>query len=336
MDQDLEHVFGDIFLLGLPPEGPQEEALTEIKTLGLRHFILFKRDLTLPQAKVPPPKDHLARELPYFKWRKALEGLGIMGLWAVDQEGGPVVRLLPPLCPPLRAPLELAESPHPEDALAREARKCAQALKDLGINFNLAPVLDLADQKAPRFLQARTLGKDPNRVAALAQIYLEVFKSFGLLCCGKHFPGLGGVSLDPHLDLPRIKNISSTALIPFAQMVKASVPALMTTHLIVEGLGEEPATFSPALVRMIREDLRFSGAILTDDLDMGAISKHWSLPEAIEKALWAGHDLLLICQDFWRAIEAIKDFKRQCRRSKALRRRVAQAAGRVARLMLYR
>ncbi len=236
------------------------------------------------------------------------------------------------MCPELPAPLTLAQGPQPEEQVAHATRQCAQALKRLGINFNLAPVLDLADQKAPKFLQARTLGKDPRQVATLAQVYLEVCRAQGLLCCGKHFPGLGGVSLDPHVELPRIEKVAHEALLPFQAMIAAGIPALMTTHLVVAQWGPEPVTFSSVGLRFLREELGFSGPVLTDDLDMGAISRHWALPEALEKALQAGHDLLLICQDFWRAVEAIKTLQKEVKRSAALKRRVGQAAERVARL----
>ncbi len=311
----------EIFMIALPGPELSPEVKEALKTLKIKNFIFFRR--------------HISSREQFLDLLSQLEKISQGGLRAVDQEGGPVVRLSPPLAPSLKAPLELAQGPSPEKTVAQEAKICLKILRTFGLNFNLAPVLDLADETAPPYLQARTFGKDPSLVACFGRIYIQTFQTAGVLCCAKHFPGLGGVEVDPHRDLPRVARLSEEALYPFAEAIRAGVPAIMTTHLLVEALSLQPVTFSPEIIKLLRHRLGFKGPILTDDLDMGAIAKRWPLPEALTKALLAGHDLLLICQDFWRAIKGIEEFLKEVAQSPRLRARAEEAAWRVKGLRSY-
>jgi len=305
-------------MVGLPgPELTQreEEAIDE---LGLRHFIFFSRNFTHP-AK--------GKAL-LMKLKK--KG----GLLAVDQEGGPVVRLRPPLFTELLAPLALAQTERPEETVRTQAEICASQLQKLGFNLNLAPVLDLGDENSPPFLRGRTFGRHPETVARLGKLYIKTFLQKGLLCCAKHFPGLGEARVDPHEDLPRLEKLSSEALLPFEVGVKAGVPCVMTTHLLVQELDKEMATFSAKITGLLREKLSFNGVILTDDLFMGAIKRRMSLPEAALKAFIAGHDLLLLCQDLWESLETIKTLLPELR-SRSLQNRVEESLKRQERLLKY-
>ena len=285
--------YASLFLIGLSGERLTPLEKEAIKALGLRHFIFFSRNFI----------DHQ-------QWQSLLSGLKSLTslrFLAVDQEGGPVVRLKPPLFPPLRAPLSLAQSKNPELVVKDEASFCASYLKALGLNLNLAPVLDLAGEESPSFLRERTFGADPEKVAFLGSVYIRVFLGQKVLCCAKHFPGLGEVTMDPHLDLPVQKGLSSKALLPFEVAVKSGVPAIMTSHLLIQELDQEPATFSEKLVSLVRKELSFKGLLLTDDLFMGAVTKRNSLDEAVVKAFEAGYDLLLLCQDFEKAVKVIEE-----------------------------
>ncbi len=308
----------EIFMIALPDQVISPEVKEALKALKIKNFIFFKR--------------HIVSCKQFLDLISQLKEISGGGLRAVDQEGGPVVRLAPPLAPALKAPLELAQEPFPEEAVAQEAKTCLQILQTFGLNFNLAPVLDLADETAPPYLRARTFGKDPALVARLGRVYIEIFRTAGVLCCAKHFPGLGGVEVDPHQELPKVARLQEKALYTFAEAVRAKVPAVMTTHLLIEDLSPQPATFAPEVIKLLRHRLGFEGLILTDDLDMGAIAKRWPLPEAMIKALLAGHDLLLICQDFWRAIEGIEEFLKEAAKSRSLRDRAGEAAWRVKEL----
>ena len=293
-----------------PPKGPlsrEEEGL--LRELPLRHFIFFRR--------------HFEDKEAWEALRRDLKRLSPPGLWAVDQEGGPVVRILPPLCPRLKAPLELARGRDPQEAVLREARLCARALKALGLNLNLAPVLDLAGEEAPAFLRGRTFGSEPDLVARLGGLYVRVFREEGLFCAAKHFPGLGGVVVDPHKRLPVKEALRPEDLFPFRAAIKEGVFAIMTTHLLVSSFDEEPATYSPRLVKFLREELSFSGLVMTDDLFMGGALEGRGLEEAVLSAFLAGHDLLLLCGPFKESLAVVKAFLREVERSPVLRREVS-------------
>ncbi len=305
-------------MVGLPGPELTPEIEEAVKEYGLRHFIFFSRNL--------PQKERAKALLSALKKKR--------GFLAVDQEGGPVARLRPPLFPKLSAPLELARKKDPLGAVAQEARVCAQHLKEYGFNLNLAPVLDLGDEKAPPFLRGRTFGSDPERVALLGQIYVRTFLDEGLLCCAKHFPGLGKARLDPHEDLPVLETLDPAALRPFGAAIAAGVPCVMTTHLLVQEFDQEPATFSSRIVSLLREELSFSGLVLTDDLFMGAVQKKMDLAEAALKAFLAGHDLLLLCQDFSQSLETIKLLLPEFR-APSLKKRVEESLGRQEKVLKY-
>ena len=311
---------GPLFLIALDGKTLTPEEKEAISLFGLRHFIFFSRNLGS-----------------YGETRALLEELETLagkGLRAIDQEGGPVSRLKPPHFPGLKAPLSLASEEDPEEAVAREAVLCARELKRWGFNFNLAPVLDLGEETAPSFLKGRTFGGDPQMVAGLARVYIRAFLAEGLLCCAKHFPGLGKAQLDPHEDLPVLETLDPQALRPFGAAIAAGVPCVMTTHLLIQELDREPATFSSRIVSLLREELSFSGLVLTDDLFMGAVQKKMDLAEAALKAFLAGHDLLLLCQDFSQSLETIKLLLPEFR-APSLKKRVEESLGRQEKVLKY-
>ena len=293
-----------------PPKGPlsaEEEEL--LRELPLRHFIFFKR--------------HFEDQGAWEALRRDLRRVSPPGLWAVDQEGGPVVRILPPLCPRLKAPLELAREGDSRGAVLREARLCARAVKALGLNLNLAPVLDLAGEEAPAFLRGRTFGAEPELVAELGSLYVRAFREEGLFCAAKHFPGLGGVTVDPHKRLPIKENLRPEDLVPFRAVVREGVLAVMTTHLLVSSFDDQPATYSPRLVRFLREELSFAGLVMTDDLFMGGALEGLGLEEAVLNAFLAGHDLLLLCGPFEESLAAVRAFLKEVKGSSVLRKEVS-------------
>jgi beta-N-acetylhexosaminidase len=123
--------------------------------------------------------------------------------------------------------------------------------------------------------------------------------SWGVQPCGKHFPGLGGAVLDPHKQttaIDRSLEEMGSAIDIFRALIDAGLPAIMTTHAYYPALDpHNMATFSPNIVRYLRQDIGFNGLLLTDDLEMGAVSEEADPGLAAVKAVLAGHDLLLVC-----------------------------------------
>jgi beta-N-acetylhexosaminidase len=211
-------------------------------------------------------------------------------LVALDQEGGAVSRI--------------ADDPAPDAAsmgnlssvdISALARSRADLLADYGFNVNFAPVADVAF--APdSFMAGRTFGSDPAAVAEDVVAYLDGVAGSGVLHCAKHFPGHGRVAVDSHQALPVLDAGPDLwwqeDALPFRAAVNAGVPMVMLGHLMVPSWDDLPASLSSVAVRILREDLGFDGAVVSDDLGMGALGD-WGPLDIVDLAVAAGNDLLL-------------------------------------------
>jgi beta-N-acetylhexosaminidase len=218
---------------------------------------------------------------------------------AVDQEGGRVERLkagVPRL--PGNMALGAARSP----ALARRAgRQLAERLRALGFSMNFAPVVDvLADVENPA-LGARAFSNDPHLVAALATAFIEGQSDALIASVAKHFPGEGAARGDPHYELPVLdrtrRELEERELIPFRAAIAAGVPAVMTSHVVLPRIAETrdtPATLSAEIItRLLREELRYDGIVITDELEMQSVRGRRDPGELAVRAILSGADMLL-------------------------------------------
>ena len=254
--------------------------------------ILFARNLTGHVAQVAELTAQLraaaARDLP-------------PPIVSIDQEGGRVARIPAPalVLPPMRA---LGDRGTP--ALAeRVARAQARELAALGFTMNFAPVLDVDTNPANPVIGDRAFSSDAERVALFGAAYVRGLQSGGVLACGKHFPGHGDTALDSHYALPKVTHtldrLDQVELVPFRAAIHAGVSSIMTAHILCSSLdAERPATLSrAACTTLLRGELGFEGVIVSDDLEMKAITDRYSIEEAATGAIDAGCDLLLICSD---------------------------------------
>jgi beta-N-acetylhexosaminidase len=213
----------------------------------------------------------------------------------VDQEPGTRVARLRGLVP--ASPSARALGRRPAEQVYRQAVRLGQALTDLGITVDYAPVLDVTGDGG--VIGDRAFGADPAIVARAGIAFERGLKDAGVMPVGKHFPGHGATGADSHKGLPVIDTslarLEARDMAPFEAAVKAGLPAVMVGHLLVRDLDpERPASLSPAAIRLLRGKLGFDGLVVTDALEMGAIADGWGLPEAGELALEAGVDQLLI------------------------------------------
>ncbi len=284
-------------MVGLPGPTVDDTVRWLLQDLQVGGIILFRRNLeNLPQVT---------------KLIRACQEIAISAsgypLWvAVDQEGGPVQRLRQPF-PEMPSARQLGATAEPATVEAA-AQRVGLALRELGINMNLAPVLDVP--RTPDCpLWERAYGSDPQHVATFALAALQGYRAAGIVPIAKHFPGLGATQLDSHLDLPTAlpgEAEREKDLWPFRQAIAAGVPGIMVAHVMVPEWGEAPASLSPvAVTQVLRRQLQFSGLSLTDDLEMGAIRRHWPMGQAACRAVAAGHDLLLICEQPEHVAEAL-------------------------------
>jgi beta-N-acetylhexosaminidase len=215
---------------------------------------------------------------------------GLPPLVSLDQEGGIVTRLWDDPAPdaPTLATLTL-------DEISSLARQRAELLAAYGFDLNYAPVADVAFTP-DSFMAGRTFGSDPALVAERVVAYLDGVRGTGVIHCVKHFPGHGRVSVDSHQALPVLDVGPGTwaraDALPFAAAIANGVPMVMLGHLAVPMWDDLPATLSSVAVAVLRDDLGFSGVIVTDDLNMGALST-WAPLHVIDMAIAAGVDLLL-------------------------------------------
>lgn len=220
-------------------------------------------------------------------------------LIAIDQEGGRVNRLSPRYGFP--ATLSHQKLGRLDDAkeTTRRAAEQARTLKRVGINFNLAPVVDLRSNPDNPVIgrYERAFAAAPDKVVTQARAYIKGHRQEGILTCLKHFPGHGSSTTDSHLGFTDVSNTWETdELIPYRKLVATGcVDAVMTAHVFNAQLDRElPATLSPGVIDgLLRNEIGFSGAVLSDDLQMAAISSRHSLAEAVEKAVLAGVDILI-------------------------------------------
>ncbi len=226
---------------------------------------------------------------------------------AIDQEGGRVVRTAEiGLRLPSASALAAADDAH---LIRLAAHYCVRGLQSLGVNTNFAPVLDLASPHA-NALPSRCWGAGAQEVISRAGEWNRTLCRNGILTTGKHFPGMGAATCDPHHDLPVLhgtrESFLEEAAIPFTALMP-ELPSLMVAHLLIPEMDAElPTSLSPELVRgFLRDQIGYEGLVFTDDLCMGAIAKRYSPAESVPLALKAGCDLPLVCHDTVEHLEAI-------------------------------
>jgi beta-N-acetylhexosaminidase len=244
-------------------------------------------------------------------------------LIGVDQEGGLVDRFRE-ICEPAPSAKAVREAGSSELA-EKFGELSARCLRLLGFNINFAPVIDLSGDNYDNGLRGRTFGKSPAEVSRLAGAYLDGLQKNHVVGCGKHFPGLGGSDIDSHRRLPVVKHsweeILERDLVPFMDLMfhrpGEHLYSLMVSHgafpevsellqawfrrtgelPALESFHNLPATISGNVVmRLLRLVLKFDGLVITDDMEMGAVVQTLSVAEAALRAVEAGSDMILICE----------------------------------------
>lgn len=227
------------------------------------------------------------------------------------------------------------------EPLARAVGRAVGAeLAYAGLNLNFAPVVDVFNEPANPIIGPRSFGSDPAAVGRLGAAVAEGLAASGVAAVAKHFPGHGGTAADSHRELPVVtasrEALEGLELAPFRALIGAGVPAVMSAHVVYTALDDEPATLSkPILTDLLRRDLGFRGVVVSDALNMRAITEHYGPGEAAVRSVQAGADLLLLVaaegtqNEVYRALqEALESGRLSKARVREANRRVAHLAER--------
>ena len=263
-----------------------ETALKDIANYHLGGFVLFAADF---ESQTP---DSMRQTLSGYQ-----RSANIPLLLAVDEEGGTVTRISRYTAfrdERFPSPRSAYKSGGMTGALENEQDKC-DLLKSLGLNVNIGPVCDLTDDP-DGFMYSRSLGQTPETTGEFVAWTVGIMDQNGIGSVLKHFPGYGN-NADTHVgiavDSRSLEELEERDLVPFAYGIHAGCGAILVSHTIVECLdSERPASLSPAVHTYLREDMGYTGVILTDDLVMEAITDLYGAGEAAVMAVQAGNDLL--------------------------------------------
>jgi beta-N-acetylhexosaminidase len=287
MPSALRRSIGQLLIAGFDGHALPVELASLAREFSLGGVVLFARNIGEPEqiAELCYDASRLIPDLP---------------LWvSVDQEGGRVARLKAPFTEwPTMATIGRSGDP---GLAERFARAMASELRAVGINLDFAPVLDVHTNANNPVIGDRALSGKAEEVARLGSAIVRGLQAEGVAACGKHFPGHGDTSTDSHLELPvvehPIERLRQVELLPFAAAIEARVATIMMAHVFLPALDEtRPATLSRKIVSgLLREEMKFEGLILSDDLEMKAVVNDYDVPSAAVLAIEAGCDGLLIC-----------------------------------------
>jgi beta-N-acetylhexosaminidase len=316
----LTRTAAQLFMVGVPGPALDDQTRRFLAAYPPGGIILFKRNVAS------------AAQLRRLTAELHATGAGVAPLVALDHEGGRVHRLPRPFT---RFPPAATLAAHRSTARVEAVgRAMGTELRAVGIDLDFAPVLDVWTNPRNTVIGDRAYGTEPGAVARLGLALARGLLAAGVLPCGKHFPGHGGTSGDSHFVLPRApasrRVHAATDLVPFVSAVRARLPALMTAHVVHPALDpQHPATLSRRILDgLLRRRLGFTGALFSDDLEMGAVAGHRRADRAAVAALDAGCDMLLVCQSLATARLAIDGVAAAIGRGRIPAARVATALAR--------
>ncbi|MGI5860189.1 MAG: beta-N-acetylhexosaminidase [Tepidanaerobacteraceae bacterium] len=293
---------GQMVMIGL--EGYEkdpyaQEMITKYKVGG---FIFFKRNINnaYPTLTLINSLKEANREnkIPLF--------------FAVDEEGGRVTRM----------PAEFTKLPtsraigkiNSEDFAFEVGSIIGQQLKSLGFNMNFAPVLDIDSNPNNPVIGDRSFGHNEEIVSKLGTATMKGIQS-QVISAVKHFPGHGDTSTDSHISLPVVNHdmdrLKDFELVPFAQAIENGADMVMVAHILLPKIDQEnPVTLSETVITdILREEMKFNGVIITDDMTMGAITENYDIGDAAVKSVRAGADIVLICHDNEKQVTVLEALK---------------------------
>ena len=296
----LEQQVGQFFFIGIPGTELDSDTVELIREVQPGGVIIFGRNVAAPE-----------------QLRSLLDGIRelvpTVPIFGIDQEGGLVDRLRKIFTP---MPSARTIRQHGDLAAARAlGRITGEVLRMLGFSMNFAPVMSIMSDDRDLLsngLYSRSFGRSPGEVLGYSTVYMRGLQGTGCLGCLKHFPGIGAGEVDSHEEMPIVKlshdDLIGQDLAPYIELFQRRddrVRCVMVSHGGFPNINIKnettggllvPASLNYAIVtELLREELGYQHLVVTDDLEMGAIARHWEIGDAVVRAFLAGEDMLLIC-----------------------------------------
>lgn len=293
-----EQLAGQRLMVGFRGTELDKNLMFLIDTIKVGGVILFSRNLSTPgQIR------RLCRSVQDYAETCGQPDLFI----AIDHEGGEVVRLKKPFtCFPGNSAMKS------EADAVHFAAVSGKELKGVAVNMNMAPVLDVAPGRIESVMKKRAFGADPAWASRLGVTVIENLQQRGIMAVAKHFPGIGRSTVDSHFEMPVINEdlsiLQSEDLIPFKAAIEHNVSGIMLSHIRYSKIDPDwPASLSIKIAkRLLRDQMGFDRIVITDDLDMEAIQKYYTVKTVIRQIISADIDIVLICHSRQKIREAFE------------------------------
>ena len=321
-----EDKIGQLLMTGIAGKTLDDEAAAQLRTCHIGNIILFDRNMESQKQ---------AGQLTAALRKQITAQSHIAPFIALDQEGGQVLRMRQDF-PDVPSEETIGKTGNPEEA-KKWAMTTGKTLQQMGINVNFAPVVDVGAKAG------RSYSTDPDTVTAFAVQACQGYTDAGIWCALKHFPGIGKVQTDPHIDGDRVQasqqELEGQDVKPFRdilQQVQQDAVFVMVSNVTFPALdAQNPACLSDNIMTgLLRNTCQYQGLIVSDDMEMGAMAKHYAFSDMGVMAIKAGADMVLVCHDYAHEREAYEGLLRAYREDDAFRQLVDEKVKRIIRVKL--
>ncbi|MBD2871142.1 beta-N-acetylhexosaminidase [Paenibacillus arenilitoris] len=323
----VDEKIGQMVLVGLEGTSIQNETKQMIERYRVGGFILYKNNI-----------ENAEQTVSMLNQLKAANASNKTPLWlSLDQEGGKVNRLPEEQFKKLPS-AGLIGGANDEAYTKRVGEAIGEAVRSLGFNMDFAPVLDINSNPMNPVIGDRSFGADPDTVIRHGLATMEAIQSEHVAAVVKHFPGHGDTSVDSHLDLPvvgkSLSELEAFELLPFAEAVKRQADAIMIAHLLIPAIDKNyPASMSGKVITdLLRNKLAYDGVVITDDMTMGGITKHYDIGDSAVRSVLAGSDIILIGHDHGMQVEVLEALKKSVEEGKLTEERLDESVYRILKL----
>ena len=311
---------GQLLMIGIHGKTLNDDAKFMLNEYRVGGIILFDRNME--------SKDQVKSLITDIN--KTGKSAGLTPLFiGIDQEGGAVARMEDQL---IKVPPAEELGKEPIEQAVSLAKQSGTELKDLGFNINFAPVADLG------LTYGRSFSTNPDDVVRYASAVGKAYDEAGLWYSYKHFPGIGKTDVDLHADTSVVPVSKETLLNEdtkvFVDLIKQSKPntyAIMVSHAMYPQIdAEHPSSLSKAIITdWLRKDMGYNGVVITDDMDMGALAKHYTFGDMAVQSILAGSDILLVCHEYEHMQEAYNGLMKAVKDGRISKERLDESVKRI-------